>query len=131
MQWSELVEAIREPQPMPAEGKDALNAWNLGVFREGYRHGHAHLYATGIIIDYDSDAAKEGCDRGNPGLTADALKVCWQRFRFLAHTTASHRVGQARWRVILPFDRKASADELKRVGQWLVRYGNENGAPGR
>ena len=39
-----------------AEGKVALNAWNMGVFREGYRNSHAHLYATGIIIDYDSDA---------------------------------------------------------------------------
>ena len=53
VRWAELAQEMRDPQPMPPEGKDGLNAWTMGVFRDGYRNRAAHLYATGIIIDYD------------------------------------------------------------------------------
>jgi hypothetical protein len=75
MKWSELAQEIRPPQPMPAEGEVALNAWNIGGFREGYRNSHAHPYATGITCDYDSDATNEMRERGNPGVTACVLKA--------------------------------------------------------
>jgi len=120
--WTELVDTVADPDDLPEGGKATLMLWNLGTFTDGYRSGENHLHSSGVLIDYDSDPSAKPGERGYPELSADDLRQCWGPYKFLAHTTPSHRPGQARWRIAIPLSRPVSAGEYRAVAKWLTSY---------
>jgi hypothetical protein len=124
--WSALVAGLHTPEGMPPQGKHSLRLWNLGVFENNYRKQNNHRVSHGVLIDYDSDAEQTGGARGNIELSREDLQACFGHFQFAAHTTPSHKQGQARWRVIIPLDRPVNTTEYKQICHWLMEHAEAN-----
>ena len=132
MTWNEVIEILDEPVSMPPRGKKDLPIWNFSRFRDHYRDGDHHELSSALLIDYDSNDSLDDDDpkRGNPGLGIADFEACWGGVAAAAHSTPSHSPSSARYRVLLPLDRAVDKDTYRRLGEWAVRFAQDNGAPG-
>jgi len=89
---AELAESFRGPKGRPTKDPNATPVWNAAIYRDGRRKGGDLRAVHGLVVDLDEWPEASEVDLAN---------ACGP-FAYAAHTTASHRPGEARWRVVLP-----------------------------
>lgn len=120
--WGALVARLAAPRlrlPPEVEDVDAfkkaeLPLWHFATFN-GPRSKAAIDLVFGLWLDWDSDPDKAGAERGNLGLTYDAIGRAFGGVQHFAYTTAKHRPGMARWKVLLVLSRPVTAAEYVRL----------------
>lgn len=119
--WDKLTARVLEPRPAAHGDKLGNPAWAFATFAGAYRRASGLLALHALAVDLDSDPTlpEQAPGRGSPDLDARDLRAALTGWRYLAHTTWSHRTGAARWRVILPYSRPCSPSEHATIAAWV------------
>ena len=120
--WGALVARLAAPRlrlPPEVEDVDAfkkakLPLWHFATFN-GPRSKAAIDLVFGLWLDWDSDPDKVGAERGNLELKYDAIGRAFGSVQHFAYTTAKHRPGMARWKVLLVLSRPVTPAEHARL----------------
>lgn len=103
-----------ELEDVDAFKKATLPLWHFATFN-GPRSKAAVDLLFGLWLDWDSDPRKQGPERGNVGLTYADVERAFGGVQHLAYTTAKHRPGMARWKVLLVLSRPVTPAEHARL----------------
>lgn len=124
--WKQVVSDCVKPRKRWPGQKENLPGWSFtrwddndkrkrtDIEREGKSPDWPALELTGLALDYDDE----------PNCSLAFIKAAWGRWTYAAHTSASHMrqkkdsAPMPRFRVLLPFSRPVTPEELKRVAAW-------------
>ena len=109
--WAQVV-ALFSKTPPEVDDKAAEGWYACAEFRPAYRDHEYLLGRTALTLDYDH------IQRDDVARITAALEP----YAFIAYTTYSHTQAKPRLRVIIPFDRLATAEEFQAVSRRVASW---------
>ncbi|MCO4745419.1 MAG: SHOCT domain-containing protein [Proteobacteria bacterium] len=89
--------------------KRDLRLWSPALFREGGRRQQEDVtHVSCLVMDHDD------------GTPLDVVRLVWEPWFHVVHTTWSHTAGHPRFRIIVPLSEAIEVDQWARVYDWAI-----------
>ncbi|MCZ7684445.1 MAG: hypothetical protein M5U28_39035 [Sandaracinaceae bacterium] len=101
MRFADIAESVRSPEHA-GTAKRELPLWNLAAFAGGRRRKACFQFATGALLDVDT----------NKPIALETVAAQLAAYHVLIHTTPSHRPDAARLRIVVPFRSRIESPDV-------------------